>query len=90
MVIRAVGAHAVAVIIAVEEPALLLPVQRVVRRIQVQDDLRRRLGVRVEEQIDEQRLDRRRVMADLMETRLNLWWTVPDPRSSRGLRPVGV
>ena len=60
---------AVAVVIAVEEPAFLLAVQRIVRGIQVEDDLPRRLGVRLQEQIDEQRLDRRRVMADLVVAR---------------------
>jgi hypothetical protein len=37
----------------VEEPAFLLPVQRIVRRIQVQDDLRRWLDVCLQEQIDQ-------------------------------------
>ena len=57
LVIRAVGAHAVAVIIAMEEPAFLLPVQRIIGGIQIERDLRRGLGVGIEEQIDEQRLD---------------------------------
>ena len=60
---------AVAVIIAVEEPALLPAMQRIVRRIQVENDLRWCLGVRVEEQIDQQRLDRRRIVADLVVAR---------------------
>ena len=54
---------AVAVVIAVEEPALLVAVQRIVGGIEVEDDLRRRLRVRIEEQIDEQRLDRAGVSA---------------------------
>jgi hypothetical protein len=33
----------------VEEPALLVPVQRVVGGIQIEDDLLRRLAVRVQE-----------------------------------------
>jgi hypothetical protein len=55
---------AVAIIIAVEEPAFLLPVQRIVRRIQVQDDLRRCLGMCLQEQIDQQPLDRCGVVTD--------------------------
>ena len=56
---------AVAVVIAVEEPAFLMAVQRIVRGIEIEDDLLRRLPMRVQEQIDEQRLDRRRIVADL-------------------------
>jgi hypothetical protein len=48
----------------VEEPALLVPVQRHVSRVQVEDDLPRRRAVRLQEQVHEQRLDRRAVMAD--------------------------
>ena len=51
---------AVAVVIAVEEAAFLVAVQRIVGGVEIEDDLRRRLAVRIEEQIDEQRLDRRR------------------------------
>ncbi len=57
---------AVAVVIAVEEPALLMAVQRVVGRVEVEDDLSGRPIVRLEEQVDEQGLDRRRVVADLL------------------------
>jgi hypothetical protein len=49
-----------------EEPAFLLPVQRVVRGIQVQDDLLRRTPMPLHEEIDEQRLDRSRITADLV------------------------
>ena len=59
----------VAVVIAVEEPALLMAVQRIVRGVEVEDDLLRGAAVRVEEQIDEQRLDRGAVVADLVITR---------------------
>ena len=55
---------AVAVVIAVEEPALLVPVQRIIGGIEIERDLRRGLGVRIEEQIDEQRLDRAGIGAD--------------------------
>jgi hypothetical protein len=57
---------AVAVIIAVEEAALLMPVQRVVGGVEVQGDLRRRRRMGVEKQVDKQSLDRRRVVADLV------------------------
>jgi hypothetical protein len=46
-----------------EESAFLMPVQRVVGGV---DDLARRCLVRGEEEIDEQPLDRRPVMADLV------------------------
>ena len=57
---------AVAVVVAVEEPALLMAVQRIVGRVEVEDDLSGRPIVRLEEQVDEQGLDRRRVVADLL------------------------
>ena len=46
---------AVAVVVAVEEPALLLAVHRIVGRIEIEDDLLRRPLVRLQEQVDEQR-----------------------------------
>src|SRR5271169_5662080 len=57
---------AVAVIVAVEETALLMAVQRVVSGVEIEDDLPGRLVVRLQEQIDEQPLDRGPVMADLV------------------------
>ncbi len=63
---------AVAVVVAVEEPALLMAVQRVVGGVEVEDDLSGRPSpcrspcVRLEEEVDEQRLDRRSVVADLL------------------------
>ena len=45
---------AVAVVVAVKEPAFLLAVQRIVGGVEVEHDLARRLGVRVEKQLDEQ------------------------------------
>ena len=57
---------AVAIVIAVKEPALLMAVQRVVGRVEVENDLFGRPSVRLEEQVDEQGLDRRRVVADLL------------------------
>ena len=57
---------AVAVVVAVEEPALLMAVQRAVGRVEVEDDLSGRPIVRLEEQVDEQGLDRRSVVADLL------------------------
>ena len=46
---------AVAVIIAVKEPSLLMAVHRVVGRIKVKHDLLWRPVVRLEEQVDEER-----------------------------------
>ena len=45
---------AVAVVIAVEETPLLPAVQRVVGRVHIQDDLLRRRGVAVQEQLHQQ------------------------------------
>ena len=46
-----------------EEPAFLVPVQRVVGSIQIENDLLRRLAVRVQEQFHKQPLNRRRIVA---------------------------
>jgi hypothetical protein len=43
---------AVAIVIAVEEAPLLVPVQRVVGGVQIENNLLRRAPVRLEEQID--------------------------------------
>ena len=56
---------AVAIIVAVEEPAFLMAVQRIVGGVEVEDDLLGRPVVRLEEEVDEQALDRRGVMAIL-------------------------
>jgi hypothetical protein len=53
----------------VEEAALLMPVQRVIRGVEVENDLLGRRRVRLEEQVDEQPFDRRAVMADLVVAR---------------------
>jgi hypothetical protein len=47
---------AVTVVVAVEEPAFLVPVQRIVGRIEIERDLLGSSPVRLEEEIDEQRL----------------------------------
>ena len=57
---------AVAIIVAVEEAAFLIAVQRVVRGVEVEDDLLGRPVVRLEQQVDEQGLDRRGLMCDLV------------------------
>ena len=57
---------AVVVVIAVEETPFLMPVQRVVGGVEIEGDLRRRRRMGVEKQIDKQRFDRRRVIADLV------------------------
>lgn len=56
-----------------EEAPLLMPVQRVVGGIEVKDDLLRRPLVRFQEQRHRQRLDRRRVIGDLVVAR----WFLP-------------
>ena len=56
---------AVAIIVAVEEAAFLMAVQRVVRGVEVEDDLPGRPCVRFDKQVDEQGLDRRGLMCDL-------------------------
>ena len=48
---------AIAIVVAVKEPALLVSVQRVIGGIEIERDLAGRLGVRIQEQLDEQRLD---------------------------------
>jgi len=48
-----------------EEAALLVPVQRVIGGVEIERDLLRRPAARIEEQPDEQRLDRRGVGGEL-------------------------
>jgi hypothetical protein len=60
---------AIAVLIAVEEAAFLIAVQRIIRGVEVEDDLLGRRRVRLEEKVDEQPFDRRAVMADLVLAR---------------------
>jgi hypothetical protein len=60
------------IIIAVKEPAFLMAVQRIVGRVEVENDLFGRLCVPFEEEVDEQGLDRRRVVADLVVARGDL------------------
>jgi hypothetical protein len=48
----------------VEEPALLAPVDRIIGGVEIEGDPRRRLVLRLEEQLDEQVRDRRPVVAD--------------------------
>ncbi len=55
---------AVAIVIALEEPAFLVAVQRIVGGVEIEDDLLGRCRMRFQEQIDEQPLDRGFVMAD--------------------------
>ena len=57
---------AVAVIIAVEEAAFLVAVQRIVGGIEVEDDLFGRLLLSLEDEVDEQALDCGRMVADLV------------------------
>jgi hypothetical protein len=57
---------AVTAIVTVKEPPLLLAMERVIGRVEVEDDLLRWPLVRLQEQIDEQVGERRRVVTDLM------------------------
>ena len=59
----------VAVVIAVEEAAFLMTVQRIVGGIQIENDLLGGAMMRVQEHIDKQLLDRRRIVADLVIAR---------------------
>ena len=60
---------AVAVVIAVEEPPLLLAVHRIVGRIEIKDDLVRCSLLGLQEQVDEQPLDGHRIVTDLVIAR---------------------
>ena len=60
---------AVAVIITVEEPSFLVPVHRVIGRIEIEDDLVRRLPVRFHKQVDQKPLDGDRILANLVVAR---------------------
>jgi len=53
----------------VEEPPLLMAVQRVVGGVEIEDDPARRCLVCLEEESDEQPLDRRPIVADLVVAR---------------------
>jgi hypothetical protein len=55
---------AVAVVITAEKAPLLIAVQRVVGGVEVENDLRRRMLVRIDEQIDKRCFDRLWVVAD--------------------------
>jgi hypothetical protein len=52
---------AVTAVVTVKEPAFLVPVQRIVRRIQIQPDFFRRLLVRFQKQIHQQPIKRIRI-----------------------------
>jgi hypothetical protein len=53
------------VVIAVEEAAFLVSVQRIIRRIKIEDDLCRWAPIRLQEYRDKQRLNRRRLWLTL-------------------------
>ena len=60
---------AVAVVIAVEEPPLLLAVQRIVGRIEIEDDLLGRASCASRNRSTNRPLDRHRIVADLVIAR---------------------
>jgi hypothetical protein len=57
---------AVAIVVAVEEPPFLMPVQRIVRSVEIEDDLLGRRLVGLQKQLDKQTLDGDRIMVDLV------------------------
>src|SRR5215471_17964148 len=59
----------VTVVISVEEPPLLLTMYRIIRRIEVENDLFRRPLMRLQKQVDKEPLDSNRIMADLVVAR---------------------
>ena len=70
-----------------EEPPLLLAVQRIVRRIEVENDLLGRPRVRLNKQVDQQIPDRHRIVADLViARRLQLAQLQPIERRLAGNR----
>jgi hypothetical protein len=82
---------AVVVVIAVGKAALLMPVQRVVGRVEVEDDLRRRRTMRVEKEIDKQPLDHRRVIVALTPQALDRAAAARHhQRGARGRGPAGI
>ena len=86
---------AVIVVIAVEEAAFLVTVQRVVRRVEVEHDLTWCPPMGLHEQIDQKALDRRSVVADLVILRrLRLAQIQPVQRAlagnRRAVRPLGL
>src|SRR5215831_115644 len=60
---------AVAIIIGVEEPSLLVTVDRIIGRIKIKDDLVRCSAVRLQKQVDQKSLDRDWIVRDLVITR---------------------
>src|SRR3954465_3317294 len=60
---------AVAVVVAMEEAALLMPVQRVIGGVKVEDDLPRRCAVRLQEQPHKEILNRFAIERDLVIAR---------------------
>src|SRR4051794_27543317 len=60
---------AIAVVVAMEEAALLMPVQRVIGGVKVEDDLPRRCAVRLQEQPHEEILNRFAIERDLVIAR---------------------
>jgi hypothetical protein len=56
---------AVAAIVAVEEAAFLVAVQRILRGVQVEDDFLRRFSMRLEEEVDKEAFDGAPVDGDL-------------------------
>ena len=63
------GQIAVAIVVAVEKSPLLLAVHRIIRRIEIENDLFGSPHMRLHEQVDQQRPDRHRIVTDLVVAR---------------------
>ena len=74
---------AVVPVVAVEETPFLLPVQRVVRRIDIQHDARRWRRVGLQEQVDRQGVERRPVIGHLLVPAC----TAPSPHPAPPTQP---
>ena len=77
---------AVAVVVAMEEPLRLMAVERDVGCIQIEHDLVGRLGVRLDEQVAEQRVDLLRHVIDLVITLAAAGQLQPVQRALAGQR----
>src|SRR5512144_228190 len=74
---------AVTVVVAVKEPSFLMAVQRIVGCVEIKDDFARRSGMRLEEYLHEQALDRSSIVPDLVIARRRSVRSVLQPVQGR-------
>src|SRR5512144_1610393 len=74
---------AVTVVVAVKEPSFLMAVQRIVGCVEIKDDFARRSGMRLEEYLHEQALDRSPIVPDLVIARRRSVRSVLQPVQGR-------